>query len=62
MGSGVGSSDADVVEPAVVAEGDDAGVVDAVVADAGVGVGLAAAGWQCLGLGVVDGCGGGALR
>ena len=37
-GSGVGSSDADVVEAAVVAQGDRAGVVDAVVADAVVGV------------------------
>jgi hypothetical protein len=34
VGSGVGSADADVVESAVDAEGDDAGVVDAVVADA----------------------------
>ena len=40
VGSGVGSSDADVVESAVVAQGDDAGVVDAVVADAMVGVGV----------------------
>ena len=32
-GSGVGSSDADVVESAVVAEGDDAAGVDAVAAD-----------------------------
>ena len=39
VGSGVGSSDADVVEPAVVAQGDHAGVVDAVAADAVVGVG-----------------------
>jgi hypothetical protein len=30
VGSGVGSSDADVVEPAVVAQGDGAGIVDAV--------------------------------
>lgn len=37
-GSGVGSSDADVVESAVVAEGDDAAVVDAVAADALAGV------------------------
>jgi hypothetical protein len=36
---GVGSSDADVVESAVEVEGDDAGVVDAVVADPGVSVG-----------------------
>ena len=40
-GSGVGSSDADVVESAVVAEGDRAGLVDFVVADAVVGVGVA---------------------
>ena len=45
VGSGVGSSDADVVESALDAEGDDAGVIDAVVADPGVGVGFAAAGW-----------------
>ena len=35
-GSGVGSSDADVVEAAVDAQGDRAGVVDAVVADSPV--------------------------
>ena len=34
-GSGVGAADADVVEPAVVAEGDEPGGVDAVSADAG---------------------------
>ena len=49
VGSGVGSADADVVEPSVVPEGDDAGVVDAVVADAGVGVGVAAAAGQRFG-------------
>jgi len=38
-GSGVGPPDADVVEPAVVAEGDEPGGVDAVGADAVVGVG-----------------------
>jgi hypothetical protein len=38
VGSGVGSADADVVEFSAVAEGDDA-VVDAVAADAVVGVG-----------------------
>jgi hypothetical protein len=38
-GSGVGSADADVVESAVDAQGDGAGVVDLVVADAVVGVG-----------------------
>jgi hypothetical protein len=37
VGSGVGSADADVVQPAVVAQGDHAGVVDAVVADPLVG-------------------------
>ncbi len=37
VGSGVGSSDADVVQAAVVAQGDDAGVVDAVAADPFVG-------------------------
>ena len=39
-GSGVGSADADVVEVAVVAEGDFAGFVDAVVADAELAVGV----------------------
>ena len=39
VGAGVGAADADVVEAAVVAEGDDAGGVDAVVADAVVGAG-----------------------
>ena len=39
VGPGVGPADADVVEPAVVAQGDDAGGVDAVAADAVVGVG-----------------------
>ena len=41
VGSGVGSSDADVAEFAVDAEGDGAGLVDAVVPDAVVGVGVA---------------------
>ena len=39
VGSGVGSSDADVVQAAVVAQGDHAGGVDAVAADPGVGRG-----------------------
>jgi hypothetical protein len=43
-GSGVGAADADVVEAAVVAEGDFAVGVDAVGADAVVGVGAAVAG------------------
>jgi len=38
LGSGVGSSDADVVESAVEAEGDRAAGVDDVVTDAVVGV------------------------
>ena len=33
MGSGVGSADADGVEPALVAQGDLAGLVDPVMAD-----------------------------
>ncbi len=44
VGSGVGSADADVVQPPVMAQGDDAGVVDPVVADPGVGVAVAAGG------------------
>ena len=40
----MGSADADVVQPAGDAQGDDAGVVDAVVADPVVGVGVTAAG------------------
>ena len=44
VGPGVGPADTDVVQAAVVAQGDDAGVVDAVAADAVVGVGGAAAG------------------
>ena len=47
VGSGVGSADADVVESAGDAQGDDAAGVDAVVSDAGVGLGVAAARWQC---------------
>ncbi|MEQ7011214.1 hypothetical protein ABN028_34095 [Actinopolymorpha sp. B17G11] len=43
-GSGVGSADADGVERSLVAQGDLAGFVDAVVAEAVVGVGVAAAG------------------
>ena len=58
VGSGVGPADADVVELAVVAEGDAAGVVDDVAADAVVGVGPAVAG-RGLGAGGVGGGGGG---
>ena len=51
-GSGVGSADADVVQPAGHAQGDAAVAVDAVVADPVVGVGVAA---SCgLGLGRVS--------
>ncbi len=42
VGSVVGSSDADVAELAVHAQGDGAGLVDAVVPDPVVGVGVAA--------------------
>jgi hypothetical protein len=38
VGAGVAAADADVVEPAVVAQGEDAAGVDLVVADAVVGV------------------------
>jgi hypothetical protein len=49
LGSGVGSSDAEVVEVAGHAQGDHAGGVDGVVADAGVGVVVAAGGREGLG-------------
>ena len=62
VGSGVGSADADVVESAVDAEGDAAGFVDLVVADAVVGVGGAVAAGGGLGKGRVDGGGGGSVR
>jgi hypothetical protein len=39
-GSGVGSSDADVVQAAVVAEGEFAVAVDQIVANAGLRLGL----------------------
>ena len=39
VGAGVGASDTDVVEPSVVAQGDDAAGVDAVAADPRVGCG-----------------------
>ena len=58
VGSGVGPADADVVEAAVVAEGDAAGGVDDVAADAVVGVGVAVAGGG-FGPGGVDGGWGG---
>src|SRR5512133_1896504 len=43
VGSGVGSADADGVEPAVVAQGDLAALVDPVAADSVVGVAVAVA-------------------
>ena len=61
-GSGVGSADADVVESAVVAQGDGAGFVDAVVADPVVGVGVAGLAGQGFGQRVVAACGGGSVR
>ena len=42
VGSGVGSADADVVQAAVDAQGDAAGLVDLVVAESVVGVAVAA--------------------
>ena len=62
VGSGVGSSDADVVEPAADPQGDDAGVVDAVVPDPCVGVAVATAGRPRLGPVAVGRGGGGAVR
>jgi hypothetical protein len=59
-GSGVGSSEADVVESAVVAEGDAAGGVDAVAADAPVVVVAAVAG-AGFGSGPVDDAGWGVV-
>ena len=53
-GSCVGSADADGVEGALVAQGDLAADVDAVVADPVVGVGAAVAG-ECLGAAGVEG-------
>jgi hypothetical protein len=61
VGSGVGSADADVEEPAAVAEGDLALVVDDVAADSVVVVEDAAGGGSGLGQGVVDGGGSGAV-
>lgn len=58
VGSGVGSSDADVAELAGDAEGDDAGGVDAVVSDSVVGV--VGSGRGGFGSCVVDGGGSGA--
>jgi hypothetical protein len=56
VGLGIGAADADVVELSMMAQGDDAGVVDAVTAVAVVGVGGAVAG-SCFGAGGVNGDG-----
>jgi hypothetical protein len=48
-GSGVGSADANVVQPACVAEGEFAVAVDHIAADAGLRIGLGRAGWVALG-------------
>ena len=55
VGSGVGSADAYVVEFAVDAEGDDAGVVDAVLADSVVVVAGSVGGRGCFWSGLVGG-------
>jgi hypothetical protein len=60
-GSGVGSADADVVELAVDPQGDGAGVVDLVVADAVVGVGGPVGGWCGFRACCVGGRGGGVV-
>jgi hypothetical protein len=49
-GSLVGSAHADVVQPAAVAQGERAGLVDAVVADPVVGVGVAESPGSALGM------------
>lgn len=56
VGSGVGSTTADVVQPTVDAQGDGAGLVDAVVTDSHLGVGVSAVAGQCLGHGLEQGC------
>jgi hypothetical protein len=58
-GAGVGSADADVVEASGDAQGDDAGLVDAVAPDPVVGVGSGC--WVCFGAGGVGGCWGGVM-
>ncbi len=54
VGSGVGSSDPDVMQPAVDAERHGAGFVDAVVTDPVVGVGVPAVARQCFGHRVIE--------
>lgn len=55
----VDAADADVVQAAVEAQGDGAGLADAVGADAVVGV--VACSWGCFGAGLVGGRGCGAV-
>ena len=62
MGSGVGSSEADVVEPAVDSEGDDAGVVDSVGADPVVDLAGPVGARAGLGAGGVGSSWGGSVR
>ena len=62
VGSGVGSADADVAELAGDAEGDGAGLVDAVVADPVVGLWVPGRAGDGLGQLVVAGCWGRAVR
>ena len=57
VGSGVGSSDSDVVEASGVAEGDDPGCVDCVVSDPVVGVGCRVGCWGGFGQAGVAGYG-----
>jgi hypothetical protein len=59
-GAGVGSADADVMEAAGDAQGDDAGLVDAVAADSVVGVGSGC--WVGFGAGGEGGSGRGLMR
>jgi hypothetical protein len=61
-GSGVGSADADVVESAVVAEGEGAAGVDDVAADSGLRVGLGGGGRDGFGSGLVGGGWGAAVQ
>ena len=62
MGSGVGSPEADVVEPAVDSEGDDAGVVDSVGADPVVDLAGPVGARAGLGAGGVGSSWGGSVR
>jgi hypothetical protein len=54
-GSGVGSSDADVVQPAVVTQGEFAGSIDHIAADPGLRLGAGGCGRVGFGSGLVGG-------